>query len=244
MNPRIRMTLALIAGSVLCLAGLRAEDRDDAAKNRRILTGEGEGKVQAVPDIATLSVEVSQEAEELDPVMTRVRRKMGKVLETIKAQGIEDKDVQTELFNVRPKWEYDKRVNPRRVGFVVTNRVSVKIRDLKTVGKVLRAVPASGATSVNGPDFGVDNPQTYERKALAQAFEDARSKATALADAAGVRLGQIVSMTPGAISGPVSPRPFMMRAAMAMPAAAEAQEPIAVGEQTMSATVTVVYALQ
>ena len=220
MNPKIRMMLVVVT-SLLCSAGLRAEEGDQAAKNRRILTVQGEGKVQAVPDIATLSVEVSQEAEELDPVMTRVRREMGKVLETVKAQGIEDKDVQTEIFNVRPKWEYDKRVNPRRVGYVVTNRVSVKVRDLKKVGKVLTAVTASGATSVNGPDFGVDNPQIYERKALALAFEDARSKATALADAAGVRLGQIVSMTPGAINGPVSPRPFMMRA-MAMPAAAEA----------------------
>jgi len=243
MNSKIRFVLALFASTVLCSVGLRAEDHEDAGKNRRILTVEGTGKVQAVPDVATLSVEVSQEGEDLDPVMARVRREMGKILDVVKAQGIEDKDVQTEIFNVRPKLEYDKRANPRRVGYAVTNRVSVKVRDLKKVGKVLTAVTAGGATSVNGPDFDVDNPQTYQRKALTLAFEDARSKAAALADAAGVHLGQIVSMTPGAVGVPMHPRPFMMRS-MAMPADAAAQEPISAGEQTLSATVTVVYALQ
>jgi len=236
--PSVPLALSLLVFPVVLQAA-----SDGAKENTRTITVQGQGRVQAVPDMATLSVEVSQEAEDLDPVMTRVRRDMGKVIEAVKAQGIEDKDVQTELFNVRPKWEYDKHANPRRVGYVVTNRVTVKVRDLEKVGKVLTVVTNAGATSVNGPDFNVDNPQTYERKALAQAFEDARSKATALADAAGVHLGQIVSMTPGVINGPVPPRPFMMRA-MAMPADAQAQEPVAVGEQTMSATVTVVYSLQ
>jgi uncharacterized protein YggE len=228
--------------AVLTIPRVSAED-SGLSKKDRILTVEGEGKVQVVPDIATLSVEVNQEGEDLDPVMARVRHDMGKILEVVKAQGIEDKDVQTEIFSVRPKLEYDKHSNPRRVGYVVTNRVSLKVRDMKKVGKVLTAVTNAGATSVNGPDFEVDNPQTCQRKALTLAFDDARSKATALADAAGVHLGQILSMTPGPINIPMRPRPFLMRA-MAMTAAADAPEPIAAGEQTLSATVTVVYALQ
>lgn len=215
----------------------------DHEKKERMLTVQGEGKVQAVPDIATLSVEVSQEGEDLDPVTAEVRRQMGKVLESVKVQAIEEKDIQTQLYNVRPKWEYDKRSNPHRAGYTVTNRITVKVRDLKKVGKVLSAVIKSGATTVNGPDFEVDNRQIFERKALAAAYEDAHGKASALAEAAGVKLGDIISMNPGQIGWPMPPRPFMMRA-MAMPAAAPPEEPIAAGEQTLSATVTVVYALQ
>jgi len=209
-------------------------------KKERTLTVQGEGKVQAVPDIATLSVEVSQEGNELDPVTAEVRRQMGKVLESVKAQAVEEKDIQTQLYNVRPKWEYDKRSNPRRAGYTVTNRITVKVRDLKKVGKVLSAVIKSGATTVNGPDFEVDNRQAFERKALAAAYEDAHGKAAALAEAAGVKLGEILSMNPGQIGWPMPPRPYRMRA-MAMDAAAPAEEPISAGEQTLSATVTVVY---
>jgi uncharacterized protein YggE len=234
-----------LAACLICLTTpfLFADDTSHE-KRERILTVEGEGKVQTVPDIATLSVEVSQEGEDLDPVMARVRRDMGKILDIVKAQGIAEKDIQTEVFNIRPKLEYDKRANPRRVGFMVTNRISVKIRDLKKVGKVLSSVTAGGATSVNGPDFDVDNPQTYQRKALALAFEDARSKATALTEAAGIHLGEIVSLTPGTVNFPIRPRPFMARQMAMAGAAAEVQEPIAAGEQTITATVTVVYALQ
>jgi uncharacterized protein YggE len=244
MNPKIRIVLVLVIASILSSATLFADKHEDSEESRRILTVEGEGKVQAVPDIATLSVAVNQEGEDLDPVMAKVRHDMGKILEAVKAQGIEDKDVQTEIFNVRPKFEYDKHTNPRRVGYVVTNQVTVKVRDLKKVGKVLAAVTAGGATDVNGPDFEVDNPQTYQRKALTLAFEDARSKASALADAAGVHLGQIVSMAPGAINRPMPRIPYMMRPMGSLAATVDTQEPIASGEQTLSATVTVVYALQ
>jgi uncharacterized protein YggE len=220
-----------------------ADDSATALKDRRTVTVQGEGKVQAVPDIASLTVEVSQEGPDLDAVTAQVRREMMKVLSAIKDQGIDDKDVQTQIFNVRPKWIYDKRTNPQRDGYTVTNRVAVKVRDLKKVGKVLSSVLGSGATTVNGPDFDVDNHQIFERKALAFAYEDAHAKALALAEAAGVHLGDILSMSPGTIGWPGPPRPLMMRA-MAMPAAVQSEEPVSAGEQTLSATVTVVYALQ
>src|ERR1035437_4200640 len=90
-----------IALSFLILSPiLRAEKTNETKKDSRTLTVQGEGKVQAVPDIATLSVEVSQEGEDLDPVTAEMRRQMSKVLESVKAQAIEDKDIQTQLYNV------------------------------------------------------------------------------------------------------------------------------------------------
>jgi uncharacterized protein YggE len=219
-----------------------AEEPKSSGKDRRIITVQGEGKIQAVPDIATLSVEVNLEADDLDTVTGQVRRQMLKVLDAVKSQGIEEKDIQTQVFDVRPKWEYDRRSNPRRVGYTVTNRVTVKIRDLKKVGRVLAAVTNNGATGVTGPDFQVDNPEAYQRKALSLAYADAHGRAVALVESAGIKLGEILSMTPGSVSWP-NPRPLMMRA-MAMPAAMPQEEPVSAGEQTLSATVTVVYAIQ
>jgi uncharacterized protein YggE len=211
-------------------------------KAERTLTVQGQGKVSAVPDIATLSVEVSRDGADLDPVLTQVRKEMNKVLEAVKAQDIADKDVQTDLFQTHPKYDQDKHGNPRPVGYTVTHRISVKVRDLKKTGKVLTAVLNAGATSVNGPDFEIDHPEAVERQALAVATHDAMTKAQTVAEAAGVQLGDILTINPQSVNWPSLRRPIMMRA-MAMPAAMEAEEPMAAGEQTLSGYVTITYAI-
>ncbi|SRR5258708_4963468 len=209
-------------------------------KNDRTLTIQGQGRVSAIPDIATLSVEVSQDGAELDPILNQVRNEMTKVLGVVKGQGIDEKDVRTDTFQVHPKFEQDKRNNPKRVGYTVANRISIKVRDLKKTGKVLTAVLNAGATSVNGPDFEIDNPEATERLALAAATKDARAKAQAVADAAGVQLGQIITINPQTVSWPSPRRPMMMRA-MAMPSAIESEEPLAAGEQILTGYVTITY---
>lgn len=211
-------------------------------KTERTLTVQGQGKAYAVPDIATLSVEVSQEGKDLDPVLVQVRKDMSRLLEVVKNQGIADKDVQTEFFQVRPKYEQDARHNPHRAGYVVSNRIAVKVRDLKKVGKVLSAILSAGATTVDGPNFELDNRQAAEREALADATQDAKAKAQAVAQAAGVQLGEILTLSPENINWPV-PRTMFARA-MAMNAApVEAQEPMAAGEQTITGTVTITFAI-
>ena len=230
--------IGVISALIFSLPVLAADSSHE--KKDRTLTIQGQGKVSAIPDIATFSVEVSQDGTDLDPVLSQVRKEMNKVIETIKAQGIEDKDIRTEIFQVHPKFEQDKRNNPKRVGYTVANRLSIKVRDLKKTGKVLTAVLNAGATTVNGPDFEIDNPDAVERQALAAATKDARSKAQAVADAAGVQLGEIVTINPQAVNWP-GPRRTMMVRAMAMPATMEAEEPIAAGEQTLMGYVTVTY---
>jgi uncharacterized protein YggE len=234
-------SLWVVVLPMLLLASAQASEGHD--KKDRTLTVQGQGKAFAVPDIAILSVEVSQDGVELDPVLTLVRKEMAKIQDVVKNQGIADKDVQTQFFQVRPKYEQDRRNNPRRVGYVVSNRISVKVRDLKKVGKVLTAVLNAGATNVDGPNFELDNRQSAEREALAAATKDAKGKAEAVAEAAGVGLGEILSINPQNINWPVSPRPFFGRA-MAMSAAVDAQEPIAAGEQTLNAEVSVTYAIR
>jgi uncharacterized protein len=241
---RIGIVLAvLVFGGGWLVRPLSAADArpDKDEKKERTLTVQGQGKASAIPDIATLTVEVSREGTDLDPVLTQVRRDMNKVLEAVKGQAIEDKDVRTEMFNVRPKYEQDKRGNPHPVGYAVTNRVWVKVRDLKKTGKVLSAVLNAGATSVNGPNFELDKPESVELQALASAAKEARTKAETLAEAAGVKLGEILTINPQPVNGPMPRRPMMMRA-MAMPAA-EPEEPIAAGEQTLTASVTITFAI-
>jgi uncharacterized protein YggE len=237
--------LAILLGSCFCIASLTLPvlaDEHKPEKKERTLTVQGQAKVSAVPDIATLSVEVSRDGADMDPVLTQVRQQMNKVLEAVKAQGIADKDVRTEFFQVHPKYEQDKHGNPRPVGYTVANQISVKVRELKKTGKVLTAVLNAGATRVNGPEFEIDNPQLLERQALAAATHEAKAQAEAVASAAGVQLGDILTINPQNVNWPGPRRPLMMRS-MAMPAAVPAEEPIEAGEQTLTGYVTLTYAI-
>jgi uncharacterized protein len=222
-------------------SALHAAELMDITK-RRAVTVQGQGKVQAAPDIATLTVEVSQEGAALDSVSAEVRKGMTKVLDALHNAGVSDKDLQTLAFQVQPRYEQDKRGNPHRTGYRVANSVLAKVRDLKKVGKVLSSVIESGATEVNGPNFDFDNPQVLERQALAKAMQDARGKAEVLAETSGSRVGEILSIQQNAGMGWPVPQPKMMRA-MAMQADS-AEPPIAVGENTFTATVSATFALR
>jgi len=152
-------------------------------------------------------------------------------------------NIQTQLYQVQPKQQYDKNGNAKRAGYHVTNRIAVKIRDLQKAGIMMAAIVETGATQVAGPDFEVDNPQKLEQESLKRAVEDARTKAQILAQAAGVTLGNVLTIQP--LGGPVYPRPQPNRVmrTMAMDAA-PAEESISAGEQTIQATVNVVFELK
>lgn len=227
---------------VLVLGLFAAASAFSAEKQERSLTIQGQGKASAVPDIAVITVEVSQEGTDLDPILTQVRRDMSKVIDSLKAQGIAEKDIRTESFQVHPKYENDKRFNARRAGYVVSNTVSAKIRDLKKTGKVLSSVIGSGATTVIGPNFEIDNPLAVEREALAAATRDARAKAETVAQAAGVSLGDIQTINPQSVNWPGLR--FRGGGIMAMAKMADAAEPVETGEQTLTAYVSITFALK
>ncbi len=210
-------------------------------KTERTLTVQGQGKASAIPDIARLTVEVSNDGAELDPILSQVRKDMNRVMEGIKKEGIAEKDIQTSLFQVQPKYEHDKRGNAQRIGFIATNRVTVKIRDMKKIGKVLSNVLSSGATSVNGPDLELDNPAMVEREALAAATQDAILKAKTVAEAARVELGEIISINPQSVNWPM-PRHYAARGMMM--AEGGGDQPIAAGEQTLTASASITFAIQ
>jgi uncharacterized protein YggE len=222
----------------------RAGAVDDFKKPQRTVTVQGQGKVAAVPDVATLVVEATQEGAALDKVTVLVRQQMTKVLAAMKAQGVADRDLQTIAYQVQPKYEYDKNRNPKPSGYRVTNRLQVKVRDLEKVGKILSAAIDSGANNVVGPDFDVDNPRQLEREAQKLAVQEARARAELLAQTAGAALGSVQTIQP--LDSPVWPMPkHGMVRAMSMAAVADsAPEPVAAGEQVITANVSVTFELK
>lgn len=228
--------------SLFILAGMSIQSvAAESAPRERHISVQGHGKVSAVPDQARLQVMVTEEGKTVDVVTQEVRKKMEAVLQAIKAQGLADKDIQTQWYRVSPKMEW-RNNRSVRTGYTASNQVQVTIHDLKKTGLVLDAVQDAGANDVNGPEFGFENPQALDHKALAEALQEAKAKAALLAQTAGASLGEILTIDEGTAYRP-GPRPMMaMKAALA--AAPAPEEPIAAGEETVEATVSVSFALK
>jgi len=201
---------------------------------------EGQGTSRAVPDQAEIEFEVREEGPRLENVSAQVRDKMKNVFQTVKSFGISEKDFQTVSYNIQPKYKYDRGGNEtKRVGYIVSNRIRVVLKDLDSAGKLLEAVTQAEVSEVTGPNFGFSDPKKLQIKALEAAVADARAKAEALAEAAGAELGRVFSINQTSTSMPVAP--LAMQGNMM---GVSSEVPIAKGQNEITTHVEVVYLLK
>lgn len=227
------MRISLICAVVLALcAGVGfAEDR------AREIVVTGEGVSSAAPDMATIRVGVAREARLAGDALRMTSDAMTLVLALLEKAGIAARDVQTTNVGLNPRYQ---RTNdgqpPRVVGYVASNDLMVRVRDLEALGSVLDAVVSEGANAMNGIFFSVADPAPLETEARRAAVSDARAKAEVLADAAGVDVGPVISIHEGG----ALPTPGPVMRSMAMD---ESAVPIAGGEVDVRSQVTIVFAI-
>lgn len=209
-----------------------------AETQMRQISVTGEGHVDVAPDMATITLGVTNEATEARDAMAATSKAVGRVLDRLSKMGIEGRDVQTQRFLLNPVWsDHSSSVRDRRkiTGFVASNMVMVRVRDMDALGDVLDQVIADGANDFNGLQLSVQNPDPIEQKAKQAAVADAMANAALLAEAAGVTLGpvQLITQQGGG-------RPVQM---MEMAGARLSSAPVAGGEVTISASVSMVFSI-
>ncbi len=207
---------------------------------------QGTGTVSTAPDMATITSGVVTQAKTAREALDQNNQAMSKLVEVIKSAGIEDKNIQTSGFRVEPQYVYsDQRDQngytkpPEIVGYQVTNNVTVEVHKLDALGGVLDQMVTAGSNSINGISFGVDDPAATLDAARKSAVEDARHKAELYADALGLTLGPVISVSE---NGGNVPQPFAVKA-MAMDARAESV-PVQTGEMDYSVTVSVSWEIE
>lgn len=200
------------------------------------ITVRGEGRVAAAPDLATLSVGVTTAAGTAAEALAANADAMARVLDRLGDEAVAPRDMQTARLDLGPRYADRTGGAPRIDGYVARNVLSVRVRELGRLGAILDAVAADGANTFQGLSFGLAEPGEVEDEALRRAVADARRKADLLAGEAGVSLGAVTSIDMG---GGVS-RPTGMAEMRSMAADAV---PVAEGELTVTATVTVVFAI-
>ena len=225
---KIIMGLALAAS---CLVGAGAALAEDAARR---ITVTGEGVARAAPDMAVLTLGVRHQAATAAEALAATNAGAAAVLGRLSEAGIADRDMQTSGLSLSPIWDRsnDHNVPPKVVGFEASNTVTIRARDLSALGGILDAVVADGANEFRGLQFTLQEPGPLQASARKLAVADAIARAALYAEAAGLRLGPVMTIRdPSAQAAPMP----MMRAEMAMADAGGV--PIAQGELELRAEV-------
>lgn len=194
----------------------------------------GEGKVSATPDMATVVLAVVTEDAQALQALNNNNETMAKLVTALEATGLTKKELQTDLFALRPKYVYAENKAPRLVGYTVTNSLTVMVCKTELLGKVLDNAVKNGATNIESLNWGFQDPEKLLDQARALAVLDAKRKANLLVNTSGSSLGTIVSISE---QERYSPRTN----AYSSQRSADSGAVIEAGQQTLRVSVSVVW---
>ncbi len=234
----------LLVGGIACAAGAQT----DSSAGIRV---KGEASVSVEPDIALLNIGVETMAETVADARAQAAQAMDAVIQAVKANGLDDADVQTRSFNIWPRYEYPEVTsNGRRttrqelVGYTVSNDAIIKIRDIDAVGKVIDDVASAGgdSTRISGINFSIEDPKRFMEQLREEAVDNATAKAEHLASLAGVEVGDLIYIAE--VGDEPVVRGFAEDAMMMRAPAAAANTSISGGELELSLSVQAVFSIE
>jgi len=223
---------------LLCLSSLASQALAADQPEKRTISLTGSGAIKTTPDMVEISTGVTSEAPSARVALDENTESMTKVVERLKGEGIEAKDIQTTNFSVGPVYRRERDgTEPVIVGYRVTNQVRITLRDTAKLGAILDKVVSLGANQIGSIEFGVSEPEALKDEARKLALKNATENAKVYTEAAGVGLGPILSIS----EQESSYQPRFAPAAARMEAAAPA--PIEAGTASVQVRVNVTWEL-
>ena len=209
---------------------------------KRTLSVTGNGKADASPDVAYLTLSVETTAKNASQAVKDNAATTNKVLEVIKGKlGKEDK-VSTAGYSLSPVYEYNNQTNKSEfTGYRASNKIIVEAHNLKELGTIIDATAQAGLNNIESLSFDTTKRDEFRREALTRAVNDAKTTAETLAKAAGVKITKILQLSPS-FDYPV---PVYRDYALAKEAPAPAPPtPIEPGDISVSASVNIVFEIE
>jgi uncharacterized protein len=229
----IACTIPLTSG--LGAPGMIGAQAQEMRSERWIMVA-GYGSVEAVPDTAHVSTGVVSEGATAREALSANSTAMRKVIDGLKAAGINAMDIQTQQFQIQPRYKSYKGQGPQQIeAYVVRNRVQVTVRNIARLGEILDQTVTLGANEASSISFSVSDAERRKDDARRKAIENATHRARVLALSAGAVLGQVLTISEEAMSP--SPRP------LARTMSAEGV-PIESGSETLTVRVDVAFELE
>lgn len=215
---------------------------DEDSSRARTLSVSGTGRVTLTPDIAYVTVGVQTEGKDAAEAVAENNSKSQAVMDALEAAGVASKDIKTTNFSIYPQQQYDDRGKPTGdVTYMVNNSVFVTVRDLDAIGDLLNAAVAAGANTLQGIQFDVEDKTEALAEAQVKAVDNAKAQAENLADAAGVALGQVLSIN---TFGGAIPLPKYDGVGGGAMLAEAAPVPVSPGQMMISVEVSMVYEIK
>lgn len=209
------------------------------------LSVRGSAEIDKPADQFRISIGVVTENADATEAMDSNNDKMEDVIAALEKAGLGQREYQTGRFQIQPRYTQrdprraDPDWSPRIVGYQVSNTVEVKTKQIDLAGEFIQAANKAGANSINNIRFDLADSQTHRGEAITRATINAMSDAKALAEAAGLQLVRVLSISLDGAQPPSPPIPMYGRS-MAMESSADAA-PVAPGDVTVRAAVTIVY---
>jgi hypothetical protein len=227
-------TILLIAGTVLsaCSASVQFGQAQP-----RTISVTGNSEVILAPDIAYVSIGVHTEAKTAKDAVATNNTQTQAVIDAIKGQGVDPKDIQTTNFSVYQQEKFAPTGESLGTYFMTDNTVYVTVRDITKIGDILDASVSAGANSIYGITFDVKDKEAAMASGRDEAMVDAQTQAEQLATAAGVTLGDVQNIS--YYSSYPSPI-YYDNKAMGMGGGGQSV-PISPGQMTLTVSVSVTY---
>ncbi len=244
MNKNHLMISISILSIVLLLTGCGSSPVATAANtiaNTPAISVTGTGEIYLAPDVAYINIGVQTEADTVSDAVAQNTDQANAIQNALSQYGIQEADIQTSGFSVYPMPQYGPDGLVITTLYQVNNTVYVTIRDLSTLGEVLDAVVQSGANTINSISFDVLDQSAALEQARLLALQDAHDQATQLADAAGMTLGDPLTIS---VYNTSSPSPMNQARTTASFDSAGSSVPVSAGQLVLSVQVSVSYALR
>jgi uncharacterized protein YggE len=203
------------------------------------ITVSGMGKAYAKPDVAVAMFGITEQGQDINQLTTDSNTKMNKMVADLKTLGVAENDIQTTEYNITPQYNYTEKAGQQFSGYQIDEQVTVKIRDFTKVGNVIGTATGDGANNLGNLQFTLDNPNSVQNKAQAQAIANAKANAVALARQSGLTLLKIVSVQTGS-SNPVTPM-YAQGFASSADVKAVPVPTVQPGQQEVDSNVTITY---
>lgn len=253
--PSACSTIKVVA---LLLSALLFSTQPILAQEQPPVTGEelprninvsGIGVVNAQPNMAIVSLGVETQAEEASAALAQNNEQMQALIDTLREAGIAEEEIQTQTVRLQPQYAQapdpnqpqasDRPTTPEIIGYVATNTVEVRVRDLSMVGELLDAAVQAGGNQIQGIRFDLSDPTAALDQAREVAWQDACHKAEQLATLADAALGPVLTISEFS----QTPIPLAQDVATAR-GAAEAAVPVQPGAQQIQVNVQVTWQLR
>lgn len=249
------MTLILV-GAVASLgayAYYTMKQSGGIAPGATTITVQGEGKIQAVPDIGVFSFSVLADGKDAAEAQTKSATANNAIIAVLKENGVEEKDIKTENYNLNPKYKYGDTAcrlgmycppsNPTIDGYEVSQTVTVKVRALDKSGELISKVGEKGATNISNLSFTIDDETILKGQAREKAIVDAKKEADALAKSLGVKLVRMTGFWENdGVMYPMAERSYSADAMMTKAGNVAPDMPL--GQNEIKSTVSITYEIR